>query len=389
MKKIIPLIFAGFIGGMVAFVAIQFTGPQDNFAQDTNLSPRAVFTNNTSPAAPFDFVEAARIVTPAVVHIVAEESAQMAQQRFQQQKEQRSPFGDMFDFWGMDDFFGRNFYQPRNGTGSGVVVSEDGYIVTNNHVVEYADVITVSLSDKREFSATKVGTDPSTDLALLKIEATNLSAVEFADSDDLNVGEWVAAIGNPFSYLTSTVTAGIVSAKGRDLDIIQGKKTIEEFIQTDAAINPGNSGGALVNTEGKLLGINTAIATPTGVFAGYSFAIPANLVERVIKDIKENGNIERGQLGVRGNDVDGDIIDEIGLNVDYGFYIAQVDKGSAAQFAGVLPGDVIIGINDKQVRHFDDLYEEMEFAKVGETMKLKLVRKNKEIEIPVMLRKGI
>ncbi|NNE27324.1 MAG: trypsin-like serine protease [Saprospiraceae bacterium] len=389
MKKIIPLVFAGFIGGMVAFVAIQLTGPQEQITQESNLSPTAVFTSNTAAVAPFDFVDAARRVTPAVVHIVAEESAQMAQQRFQKQQEQRSPFGDMFDFWGMDDFFGRNFYQPRNGTGSGVVVSEDGYIVTNNHVVEYADVITVSLSDKRQFAATKVGTDPSTDLALLKIEANGLNAVEFADSDQLNVGEWVAAIGNPFSYLTSTVTAGIVSAKGRDLDIIQGQKTIEEFIQTDAAINPGNSGGALVNTEGKLLGINTAIATPTGVFAGYSFAIPANLVKTVIKDIKENGNIERGQLGVRGDDVNAEIVTELGLNIDHGFYIARVDKGSAAQFAGVLPGDVIIGINGKQVRDFDDLYEEMEFAKVGETMKLKLVRKNKEIEIPVKLRKGI
>ncbi|MBT8191724.1 MAG: trypsin-like peptidase domain-containing protein, partial [Bacteroidia bacterium] len=263
------------------------------------------------------------------------------------------------------------------------------YIVTNNHVVEYADIIKVSLSDKREFTAVKIGTDPSTDLALLKIEASNLKSVQFADSDEVKVGEWVAAIGNPFSYLTSTVTAGIVSAKGRDIDIIRGEKTIEEFIQTDAAINPGNSGGALVSAEGDLIGINTAIATPTGVYAGYSFAIPSNLVKRVIKDIKENGNIERGRLGVQGNTVDEEIINEFGLQIDYGFYIVKVDKGSAAQFAGVLPGDIIIEINRKKVDEFDDLYNEMEFAKVGDTIKLKVLRGNKEKDISVKLRKGI
>ncbi|MBT8229427.1 MAG: trypsin-like peptidase domain-containing protein, partial [Bacteroidia bacterium] len=365
MKRLFPLIFAGFIGGLMAIVAVQFMNNETQYVSLQNQSPRAVLANNPTAPAPFDFVEAAEKVTPAVVHISALESRELAQQRYQdQQQNRRSPFGEFFDMWDMDDFFGRNFFQPKNGTGSGVIVSEDGYIVTNNHVVEYADIIKVSLSDKREFTAVKIGTDPSTDLALLKIEARNLKSVQFADSDEVKVGEWVAAIGNPFSYLTSTVTAGIVSAKGRDIDIIRGEKTIEEFIQTDAAINPGNSGGALVSAEGDLIGINTAIATPTGVYAGYSFAIPSNLVKRVIKDIKENGNIERGRLGVQGNTVDEEIINEFGLQIDYGFYIVKVDKGSAAQFAGVLPGDIIIEINRKKVREFDDLYSEMEFAKV-------------------------
>lgn len=391
MKRLFPLIFAGFIGGIMAIATIQVFNKNDQFPVDHNQSPRVVLTNSSTPAAPFDFVKAAERVTPAVVHISAQESRELAQQRYQDQQQQRrrSPFGDFFDMWDMDDFFGRNFFQPRNGTGSGVIVSEDGYIVTNNHVVEYADLIKVSLPDKREFTAVKIGTDPSTDLALLKIEASNLKAVQFADSDEVKVGEWVAAIGNPFSYLTSTVTAGIVSAKGRDIDIIQGEKTIEEFIQTDAAINPGNSGGALVSSEGYLVGINTAIATPTGVYAGYSFAIPSNLVKRVIKDIKENGNIERGRLGVQGNSVDDEIMNEYGLDTDQGFYIAKVDRGSAAQFAGVLPGDVIVEINNKEVRDFDDLYSEMEFAKVGDTIKLKVLRGNKEKNISVKLRKGI
>lgn len=388
MKRLFPTILAGFVGGLVAYFAFHLSSPSPKIIEETNRSPRALLAESVEANQPLNFVMAAQIVTPAVVHISAQESQELAQQRFQKQK-RRDSFDGFFDGWGFEEFFGRNFFQPRNGTGSGVIVSEDGYIVTNNHVVEYADIIKVSLSDKREFTATKIGTDPSTDLALLKIEATNLEPVNFADSDDVEVGEWAAAVGNPFSYLKSTVTAGIISAKGRDLDIIKGEKTIEEFIQTDAAINPGNSGGALVNTKGELIGINTAIATPTGVYAGYSFAIPSNLVVRVIKDIKENGNIERGRLGVQGDTVDEDLIQEFNLYADKGFYVAKVDRGSAAQFAGVIPGDVIIGINGTKVDVFEDLYKEMEFAKAGDTIKLTVLRKNKELEIPVKLRKGI
>ena len=375
------------IGGLVAFFALKQNLPAEVKFQ--NESPTAVFTSNaTVNSQPFNFVEAAEKVTPAVVHITAEQSSALASQ--ERNRSGRSPFGDLFGF-DMDDFFGGGgqFFGPQNGTGSGVIISDDGYIVTNNHVVSRADVIKVSLPDQREFVATKIGTDPSTDLAVLKIEANNLTSVEFADSDQVKVGEWVAAVGNPFSYLKSTVTAGIVSAKGRDIDIIKGEKTIEEFIQTDAAINPGNSGGALVNTEGDLIGINTAIATPTGVFAGYSFAIPANLVKKIVKEIKENGNIQRARLGIMGETVDAKIKAERDLDRDKGFFVAKLEPGSAAQMSGVLPRDIIVSANGKAIDNYEDLVEVMEFAKVGDVINLKLYRKNKLKEIAVKLRKGI
>ena len=307
MKKLLSFVFAGFIGGMVAFFCFQKFDTKEIITHNENRSPSTLLASDNFNAAPYDFTEAAEVATPAVVHVAAKESDALAQQRFQNQK-RRSPFDGFFNFGDMDDFFGRNFYAPRNGTGSGVIISQDGYIVTNNHVVEYADVITVTLADDKSYAATKIGTDPSTDIALLKIEGQGFSAIQFGDSDKIKVGQWVAAVGNPFSYLMSTVTAGIVSAKGRDLDIIQGEKTIEEFIQTDAAINPGNSGGALVTPDGKLVGLNTAIATPTGVYAGYSFAIPSNLVDKIVKEIKENGDIERARLGVLGDTVDEETI---------------------------------------------------------------------------------
>jgi S1-C subfamily serine protease len=271
-----------------------------------------------------------------------------------------------------------------------VIFSKDGYIVTNNHVVGFADNILVTLQDGREVKATKIGTDPSTDLAVIKINVeTNLPTLDFADSDDVKVGEWVLAVGNPFSYLTSTVTAGIISAKGRDLDIISEDKSIEEFLQTDAVVNPGNSGGALVSKEGKLLGINTAIATPTGVYAGYSFAIPSNLVKRVVFDIIENGDIERVSLGVLGYDVDQSVVEEFGIFSDYGFYVDSMERKSIAQLSGMLPGDVIIEVDNKKVEKFEDIVEQMKYNKAGDTVKIKVKRKKEEKVITVKLRKGL
>ena len=351
-------------------------------------SPEYRLTRNQDRQTPVaDFVPAADKALPAVVHIT---SSSVVKRSSGELYGVPDPFRDFFNMPAPRSNR-RGKGELRQGTGSGVIVSSDGYIVTNNHVIEHADIIQVSLSDKRTFNASLIGTDPSTDLALLKIEASDLVAAEFDDSDDVRVGEWVAAIGNPFSYLKSTVTAGIVSAKGRDIDIIQtnDNTAIEEFIQTDAAINPGNSGGALVNIEGDLIGINTAIATPTGVYAGYSFAIPSNLVKRIIDDIKQNGNIQRGRLGVRGLTVSEEIIIENKLKAKKGFYVEMVDKGSGAQFAGVLPGDVIISANDRRVDNFDDLYAEIEFAKVGDKIKLGILRRNKELELTVNLRKGI
>lgn len=380
MQKTISFIAAGIIGGLIVLSGNYFL--ESKIIEVEQETPQIVLTSSghSLDVAPFDFVNAAEKVTPAVVHITASQSQALAQERRRERRS--SPF---YDFFGFDD----NFGPSREGTGSGVIISSDGYIVTNNHVVEKSDIINVSLTNKKTYKAVKVGLDPSTDLALLKIEATDLRYVDFADSEDVKVGEWVAAIGNPFSYLESTVTAGIVSAKGRDIDIIKGQYNIEEFIQTDAAINPGNSGGALVNVDGDLIGINTAIATPTGVYAGYSFAIPSNLVETIIEDIKQHGNIERGRLGIEGFELNPENVEELNLNTKKGFYVDKVLKGSGAQFAGVLPGDIIIEANSKRIEKFDDLYPIVEYAKVGDKINLSVIRKNKPVDIEVYLKKGI
>ena len=245
------------------------------------------------------------------------------------------------------------------------------------------------MTDGRSFNATKIGTDPSTDLALLKIEAENLPTMPIGNSDDVKIGEWILAVGNPFNYLTSTVTAGIVSAKGRDLDIIEAEgKEIEEFIQTDAAVNPGNSGGALVDTNGNLIGINTAIATPNGVFAGYSFAIPINLVVRIVEDIKVNGNIERANLGIEGFDVDEELAQEESLNISTGFFVVNVVDGSGAQYSGVLPRDVVVEVNGVPVSNIEDIKKEIKFSKVGDTVTLKVIREGNEKIVPVKMRKS-
>ncbi len=385
MKQILSLITSGVIGGLIAFGAFSYTsGDQDVKQIKVNESPRAVFTSNAN--APFNFVDAAAIANPAVVHITAEESDQLANQRYNQQR--RNNPRDLFGF-DLGDLLGGNFFGPKQGTGSGVIYSENGYIITNNHVVGFADKIKVALTDGREFNAVKVGTDPSSDLALLKIEGSDLPTIPIGNSDELKIGEWVLAVGNPFSYLTSTVTAGIVSAKGRDLDIIDGQKTIEEFIQTDAAVNPGNSGGALVDKDGRLIGINTAIATPTGVYAGYSFAIPINLAIKIIEDIKVNGNISRANLGIEGYDVDELLVEQEGLNTDKGFFVVKVVDGSGAQYSGVLPKDVVTEVNSKTVYSIEDIKDEMKFSKVGDTVRLTILRDGEKMTIPVKLRKSL
>lgn len=408
MKNFLSLVLASALGAVMTVGIIDYNNRHDlSPSHAFNQNPELVHqvSNTATPVVmPFDFVTASENATHAVVHIFAEESATLAQQRNLEQRNNRrtSPRQDFFqDFFGIEDFFGGGFgggigdnpffngySQPKSGTGSGVIISEDGYIVTNNHVVGYADIIEVTLNDGRKLKAEKIGTDPSTDLAVLKIEESDLPTLSYANSDQVKVGEWALAVGNPFD-LSSTVTAGIISAKGRDLNLIKGDKSIEEFIQTDAAVNPGNSGGALVNTKGELIGINTAIATPTGVYAGYSFAIPSNLVNRIVEDIIENGNIERASLGIGGETLDKELIEEFNLKVNNGIYIGVIDKGSAAQFAGLLPGDVIIAINDKSIETFNDLVDEMKFAKVGDTLKVKIDRDGAKKTIDVKLRKKI
>lgn len=389
MKTFFQLLTAGIAGGLIVLGGLKFSESQ---APTESRTPRATFTSmNVSPLnnMPGDFVESAKKSTGSVVHIFAEESDEqiMAKRKIQRRPD---PFSD---FFGFEDFFGGgNFYSPKNGSGSGVIFSADGYIVTNNHVVGFADKITVTDSDGKKYNAVKVGTDESTDLAVIKIEGSNtLIPVKVGDSEKVNVGEWVLAVGNPFGYLTSTVTAGIVSAKGRALDIIRNEKAIEEFIQTDAAINPGNSGGALVNLQGELIGINTAIATPTGVFAGYSFAIPSKIVKRVFKDIIEKGgDIERASLGVGGYDVNDDLVKEFGLQLKgkKGFYVEEVEKRSAAQMGGLLPGDVIVEINNTPISNYNDIENTMKYNKVGDKLNIKVNRDGKEIIVPIQLRKS-
>lgn len=255
---------------------------------------------------PSIFTKAADRAMPAVVHIKAIESRQNAIQR----QRQTNPFRFFFG----DDFLTDDMARPRSGTGSGVIYTADGYILTNNHVVEFADEFDITLHDNREFKARLVGADPSTDMAVLKIDANNLPAIELGNSDDVRVGEWALAVGNPFD-LTSTVTAGIISAKSRDINIIRKGAPIESFIQTDAAVNPGNSGGALVDVNGRLIGINSAIATPTGVFAGYSFAIPVNLAKRIADDLVKYGKFKRAYLGVDIATMDSNLANE--LNIPY------------------------------------------------------------------------
>lgn len=284
------------------------------------------------------------------------------------------------------DFFGYR-QEPRiaQGFGSGVILSSDGYIVTNNHVIEGAQKIAVQLNDNREFEARLIGADPSTDLALLKIEAQNLPWLRYGDSDALRLGEWVLAVGNPFN-LTSTVTAGIVSAKARNIGINAAEYSIESFIQTDAAVNPGNSGGALVNQRGELVGINTAIASRTGSFAGYSFAVPITIVRKVVEDLKEFGEVQRALLGVVIATVNADVAREYKLDKIEGVYVTDVPEGGAAREAGIRQGDVIIAVGNRRVNTTAELQEAVSQFRPGDDVKITVKRNNSEKQITVTLR---
>lgn len=391
MKNFISFVFAGVIGGAMMFFLTQ----QSNQNAEVNRYPNAWQVNqNSTTAAPFDFVYAAEKATPVVVHIKAAESEVMARQRLEE-RQKENPFGmwgDLFDMDPNDMFFGFPFGQrpfQKQGSGSGVIISEDGYIVTNNHVVGFADDIIVTLHDGRQLQGEKVGSDPNSDLAVIKIEETGLPTLEYGDSDAAKVGEWVLAVGNPFDYLTSTATAGIISAKGRDINIIKEDKAIEEFIQTDAVINPGNSGGALVDAQGRLIGINTAIATKTGYYNGYSFAIPVNLMTDIVNDIIQYGNFQRAQLGVHIDNIDEEYMQILGLDNQEGVVVTDVIRGGSAQFAGIIPNDVIVGANGKDIKDYEDLATEVNKSRVGDVLDLKILRDGRVKNIPVRLKKGL
>lgn len=285
-------------------------------------------------------------------------------------------------------FYGDSYRQvPREvkGYGSGVIISDDGYIITNNHVIENAEKVSVKLNDNREFDAQVVGTDPSTDIALLKVKAENLPYIKYGDSDALRLGEWVLAVGNPFN-LTSTVTAGIVSAKGRNLGILDNTYKIESFIQTDAALNVGNSGGALVNTQGMLVGITTAIISPSGAYAGNSFAIPVNIVRKVVEDLKLYGEVQRAVVGVGIVEVTPEVAEREKLKEIKGAYVNRIEPGSAAEDAGLKEKDVITRFNGVPVGSVSELLEQVGRYRPGDKVTITYVRSGKENTVPVTLK---
>ena len=310
-----------------------------------------------------DFVDAAENSVDAVVHIMTK----VVKQSNTYEDFFGALLGQLYGYPG----------QTRNNTmvayGSGVVLTPDGYIVTNNHVVEGADEVEVTFNNKVKKTATIIGTDPTTDLALIKVEASDLPFLTFGDSDNVRIGEWVLAVGNPFN-LTSTVTAGIVSAKARNLSILGEGTSVESFIQTDAAVNPGNSGGALVNTKGELIGINAAIASHTGSYEGYSFAIPSNIVRKVVDDLLLYGTAQRGYLGVQIAELTQELAEKEGLENIEGVYVGEVTEGGAAKLAGLKDGDVITAINGKKVNSTTQLKENIGQYRPGDKVDVEVNR---------------
>jgi S1-C subfamily serine protease len=406
MKRIGLTLLTAFVGGAMALGTYKVI--ENKYADNMSFEDKqkVYFASNptsssiTSSAGEVDFTQAAAAVTPAVVYIRTTYSSQSGdgQDRMEQL------FGDMFGQ--------RSPHQsPQMASGSGVIISPDGYIVTNNHVVAKADKIEITTNDHRQFKAKVIGTDPNTDLALIKIDATNLPVVKFGNSDDARVGEWVLAVGNPFN-LTSTVTAGIVSAKGRGLHLIgtednqdedsnpfgggryrrqqqqpaQPNKGIESFIQTDAAINPGNSGGALVNTKGELIGINSAIASHTGSYEGYGFAIPINLAKKVLNDIEKYGAVKRGYVGVSFTELDPDEAEKLHVDKTVGLYVSTVLPGSGAEQAGLKVGDIISKVEGNTVYESSDLQERVGRLQPGDKINLTVLRDGAEKNFTVTLK---
>jgi len=376
MKRFFSFFAAAVLGALIFGLIFNFSNSKDN-SSETNLDQLPVIPANYSPQAAVigpDFVNAADVSVHSVVHIKSE------------LPQRNKTYNDFFDLF--NDFFGNPQYrynQPIVATGSGVIITNDGYIVTNNHVVQQANKLEVTLNDRRTYVAKVIGTDPTTDLALIKIEAEDLPYLEYGDSDNLKVGEWVLAVGNPFN-LTSTVTAGIVSAKARNINILGEVSAIEAFIQTDAVINRGNSGGALVNTKGDLVGINAAIASNTGSYTGYSFAIPVNIVKKVVEDIKDFGEIQRAYLGISFREIDSQFAEDMGLEEIKGVYVVEViDKGAAAD-AGIEKGDVIVRVNNTDINSKSSLLETIGTQRPGDKVKVYVKRENNLKEFTVVLK---
>lgn len=368
-KTVLITVVASFATAAITVLTLRYFEPQREvtlrdgsnarYANFTDLTLSGTLQRKFLTSSPTNFIAAAEAITPSVVNIKALTS------------------GGADNFWN-DGIVGAS-------TGSGVVISADGFIVTNNHVVMDATDIQVTMDDKREFTAHLIGADPSTDLALIKVDAQRLQPVRFGNSDSIRVGEWVLAVGNPFN-LESTVTAGIVSAKGRSINILEDSYSIESFIQTDAAVNPGNSGGALVNTNGELVGINTAIITKSGRYEGYSFAIPVNLTMKVIRDLKNFGVVQRGFLGVEINDLSPAMARSADYNSMNGVFVFKVNGKSAAEEAGMKQGDVIIGIDGQKIKNKAELLEQVGRHTPGEIVKIEYIRKGQHAIANIKLR---
>jgi len=380
--KIIALIFGlSLFGAVTGVAAYRWLEQPDYKSFDGKQQAWFAKYGSAEGALPeqVNFRAAAALGTPAVVHIKSKLAIAQAQPKSNIPDAFRDFFGD-----------GGNFFQypspaPQDASGSGVIIAEDGYVVTNNHVINGADKVEVILEDKRTYEAKIIGRDPSTDLALLKIEEKALPFIKFGNSDAVEVGDWVLAVGNPFN-LTSTVTAGIVSAKGRNLNLLQDQYRIEAFIQTDAAVNPGNSGGALLNTAGELVGINTAIASQTGTYNGYSFAVPVNLVKKVMDDLLAYGSVQRGFLGISIRDVDAKFAETENLKVLNGVYVNEVNAGSGSEEAGVKKGDVILKVDGVGVKTVSELQEQIGRHRPGEKVSLMIDRNGTEKTLMVTLK---
>jgi len=360
--------------------------PSNNLL-DTGKIPAnyAGFNGITGAQANIDFTQASSAAIPATVHIKTKMTRTVTNNL-----PRRNPFSDMFPDFDLDDFFGeRSRSFPQSGSGSGAIISEDGYIVTNNHVVEGADVITVTLNNKKNFTAKLIGADPSSDLAVIKIDAKGLPFLLYGNSDEVKIGQWVLAIGYPLT-LETTVTAGIISAKGRTLDINSRQSTtpVESFLQTDAAVNPGNSGGPLINTEGKLIGINSAIASPTGSFAGYSFTIPVNIVKKVIADVMKFGTVQRAFLGIQypRENLSEEVKKENNIKEGEGVFVMEVTKDGAAEAAGIKKGDIITKINGMGVTSGPEMVGQIATYRPGDKVQITYKRNGTEYTIPVVLR---
>ncbi|MBK9357459.1 MAG: trypsin-like peptidase domain-containing protein [Bacteroidales bacterium] len=380
MKKIAGSLLIAIAGGLIALGAYSLISKKEvKYINSASQSTPAYLTGLPGASGTMvlpDFTVAANNTIHAVVHIRTE------------YERKSSVYDYFFDF---RDFFGQRGPQgvpgPIEASGSGVIISPDGYIVTNNHVVTESNKIQVTLNDKRTYDAQIIGTDPSTDLAVIKIDAKDLPFLVYGNSDNVQIGEWVLTVSNPFN-LTSTVTAGIVSAKARNINILGSPdgSAIESFIQTDAAVNPGNSGGALVNTNGELVGINAAIASGTGYYAGYSFAIPANIVRKVAGDLMEYGTIQRGFLGVSIRELDSKLAEEEGIDDIHGVFVADVTENGAAQDAGIKSGDIIMNIEGVPVNSTSELLGLIGQHRPGDKINLAVKRGNKEMNYAVILK---